>query len=528
MRRPRCRNDAGRIANACRRVRSHLRPQLRVTSIAENASWERLREWMGVIDDLAGAARMLEWDRETLMPEGASTGRGHQVATLHTLRHREVVAPGIDDLIDQAAMTPDLTPAHDAMIRHARRERQRGMRVPESLVRELSAASTASVSSWLEHRNTGDFAAFAPALSRVVAAVREWGSALAIGDEPYDGLLDEHEPGMRTAELEPIFDRLAREVSALIATVPERPAPTTFAGRTWPDDAQFAFAHDIARMVGFCFDTGLIALSAHPFTTSPHIGDARFTTRLTADDPTQNVLVTLHELGHAMYSQGHPAEHARTLVFASPSLGAEESQARFLENHVGRNPALWDALTPMMVRRFGAAMDAITATDMYRATTRVARGWIRVDADELTYDLHIALRFSLELALVRGTLEVNDLPEAWNDGMQRLLGVTAPSNREGCMQDIHWAWGSFGYFPTYTIGNIYAAQISEALEAQLGSIGDIVARGDFLAITEFLRDRIHRHGSILSTPELMRQATGQEFSVDPFLRRAARLAADAR
>jgi carboxypeptidase Taq len=483
---------------------------------------------MGVIDDLAGAARMLEWDRETLMPEGASTGRGHQVATLHALRHREVVAPGIDGIIDEAAATPDLTPAEHAMIRHARRERQRGLRVPESLVRELSAATNASVVSWLEHRHTGDFAAFAPALRRVVEAVREWGTALAVGDEPYDGLLDEHEPGMRTADLEPIFERLTREITALIATVPERPEPSTFTGRTWAGDAQFALAHDIARMVGFRFDTGLIALSAHPFTTSPHIGDARFTTRITANDPTQNVLVTLHELGHAMYSQGHPAEYARTLVFTSPSLGAEESQARFLENHVGRNSALWTALAPMMASRFGAAMDGITATDMHRAATRVSKGWIRVDADELTYDLHIALRFQLELGLVRGTLDVADLPEAWNDGLQRLLGIGAPTNRDGCMQDIHWAWGSFGYFPTYTLGNIYAAQISESLEAELGSIGEIVERGEFLAITEYLRERIHRHGSIMSTSELMKHATGHEFSLEPFLRRATRLAADAR
>ena len=499
-----------------------------MTADATTLSWGRLSEWMGLIDDLAGAARMLEWDRETLMPEGASTGRGHQVATLHALRHREVVAPGIDDVIDEAAAAPDLSAAQLAMIRHARRERERGMRVPESLVREISAATTASVTSWLEHRETGNFTAFAPALARVVDATREWGEALAIGDEPYDSLLDEHEPGMRTVDLEPIFDRLTGEVTPLLATIPRHPEPSTFDHRAWPDEAQFALAHDIAQMVGFRFDTGLIARSAHPFTTSPHIGDARFTTRIAMNDPTQNVLVTLHELGHALYSQGHPAEHARTLVFTSPSLGAEESQARFLENHVGRDPALWEALTPIMVRRFGTAMDGVSAADMHRATTRVAPGWIRVDADELTYNLHIALRFSLEVALVRGTLDVRDLPEAWNAGMERLLGIVPPTNREGCMQDIHWAWGSFGYFPTYTLGNIYAAQISEALEAELGPIGEIVQRGEFTAITEYLRDRIHRHGSIMSTPELMRHATGQDFCLEPFLRRARRLAADAR
>ncbi len=248
----------------------------------------------------------------------------------------------------------------------------------------------------------------------------------------------------------------------------------------------------------------------------------------TSDDPTQNVLVTLHEVGHALYSQGHPTDLARTLAHASPSLGAEESQARFYENHVGRELALWEFLTPTLRRRFGAAMDGIDGAALHRSVSQVTRGWCRVDADELTYDLHIALRFSLELALIRGTLDVVDLPDAWNDGMERLLGVRPDGNRQGCMQDIHWAWGSFGYFPTYTLGNIYAAQIREALEADLGPIPSLIQSERLSDITAYLHERIHSHGSILSTGELMLQATGQAFSVEPFLRRAQRLAAGAR
>ncbi len=519
--------DARDLSDAGRGLCSDI-GALRVSGGCHTDAWSRLYEWMGVLDDLAGAARILEWDRETLMPAGAALGRGHQVATLHTLRHREVTSPGIDEVIDDAAQRPDLTPAQSAMIRLARRERIRGERVPEALVREISEATTASVSSWLEHMETGNFTAFVPALGRVVDAMREWGAALAVGAEPYDGLLDEHEPGMRTAQLEPIFTRITDEVSALLATVPDHPADNRFAGREWPDAAQFALAHEIAGMVGFRFDSGLVARSIHPFTTSPHIGDVRFTTRIATDDPTQNVLVTLHEVGHALYSQGHPTDLARTLAHASPSLGAEESQARFYENHVGRELALWEFLTPTLRRRFGAAMDGIDGAALHRSVSQVTRGWCRVDADELTYDLHIALRFSLELALIRGTLDVVDLPDAWNDGMERLLGVRPDGNRQGCMQDIHWAWGSFGYFPTYTLGNIYAAQIREALEADLGPIPSLIQSERLSDITAYLHERIHSHGSILSTGELMLQATGQAFSVEPFLRRAQRLAAGAR
>ncbi len=499
-----------------------------MTPATREDGWSRLRAWMATLEDLAGTARMLEWDRETAMPAGASVGRGHQIATLYALRHREVLAPGIDDVIEQAAATTDGSPAEAAMLRLARRERLRAQRLPERLVREQSEASTAGVAAWLDTRDSGDFAAFAPALERVVAVTREVGAALAIGDEPYDGLLDEYEPGLRAAQLEPLFAQLSAEVAALVASVPRHPAPTTFVGRSWPDESQFAFAREIAALVGFRFDTGTVARSAHPFTTTVHAGDVRFTTRIAPDDPTGNVLATMHEAGHALYSQGHPQQYARTLIYSSPSLGAEESQSRFLENHIGRSAEFWQLMAPRMAGRFGPAMDGIGADDLHAAVTRMAPGWCRVDADELTYDLHIALRTTLELQLIRGQLAVTDLPDAWREQMQRTLGVTPANDREGCMQDIHWAWGSFGYFPTYTLGNLYAAQLAEAMGDAIGEVGDLVARGELTTIIAFLHDRVHRHGSILPTDQLMQQATGQPFSIEPFLRRIARLAADAR
>lgn len=489
-------------------------------------AWARLGAWMGTVSDLDGAIHLLDWDRETAMPEAGADARGVQLATLHALRHREILAPDIPDVLAALAEGDDGSdPERTAMVVQAKRLHRRAARLSEALVREVSDATNQAVTVWLATRPTGEFDTFAPALERVVRAARESGEAVGIGDEAYDGLLDEFEPGMTGARLEALFADLEPELASIVAGVAERPAAAPFAGRQWPRAAQLELAHTIARSVGFDFASGLIAESAHPFTSSAHIGDVRFTTRLDAGDPTQNVLVTMHEAGHGLSSQGHPSALHRTLLFDSPSMGAEESQARYLENHVGRHPVFWEYVRPVMVERFGAEMDGITADAMHEHVTGVSRGWCRVDADEVTYDLHIALRLRLELALIRGTMTVAELPEAWREGMRELLGVTPRHDGEGCMQDIHWAWGLFGYFPTYTLGNVYAAQLADAYTAHGGDVGRDLAAGDPGAPMRFMRDRVHRHGGRYATDELMRRATGADFSPQPLLERLRALAA---
>lgn len=481
---------------------------------------------MAVLHDLQGATRLLDWDRETLMPESGAPARGKIVATLHTLRHRELLRDGIGDDVAFLEEHGDLTVAEHAMVRQARREHDRAKRVPEDLVRATSEATSQAVTAWLSARAAADFAAFAPFLERVVDLTRQTGEAIGIGAEPYDALLDMFEPHMTTERIENLFNGLQGELTAVVDGIGTEDArgDEAFTDRRWPAAAQLLVADDVARMIGFDLDAGLIAQSAHPFTGSPHAGDTRFTTRLTENDPTGNVLVTLHELGHAMYSQGLAPELDRTLVFGSPSLGADESQSRFFENHLGRRAAFWELIHPLFTARFGAAMDGLTAEGFHRAVTRVKRGWCRVDADEVTYDLHIILRFELEVALIRGDLPVADLPGAWTEGMRRLLGVTPASDAQGCLQDIHWAWGMFGYFPTYTLGNIYAAQLAEALEREEGPLDDLVRAGALDVIVGFMRDRVHRHGDIFPTDELMERATGGLFSTEPFIKRIRSLA----
>ncbi len=461
------------------------------------------------------------------MPAKGAEARGQQVGTLRAVHHRETLRDGVDDDMTLIEAQGDPSEEEQAMIALARHERNRARRVPEGLVRALGEAQSAGLTTWLATRDAGDFAAFAPALTRVVALTREIGEALDIGSEPYDGLLDDYEPGTTTAVLESLFDTLGPKLATIVeGATPQAPA-TPFAGRDWPDPAQLGLAEDVARMVGFDMDAGLIARSAHPFTDTPHRGDVRFTTRVTQDDPSANVLVTLHESGHALYAQGLPEAYARTLLYGSPSLGADESQSRFFENHLGRRLSFWERLHPMFVARFGASMDGLRPEDMIRAVTRVQRSWCRVDADEVTYDLHIILRFELELALIRGSLAVSDVPEAWRDASERLLHVTPATDTEGCMQDIHWAWGMFGYFPTYTLGNIYAAQLAEALEAAEGPLDELIRAGGLDVVLEFMRTRVHEPGSRFTTTVLMERATGRPFSTDPFLRRITQLAAGA-
>jgi carboxypeptidase Taq len=284
-----------------------------------------------------------------------------------------------------------------------------------------------------------------------------------------------------------------------------------------------ALAHEVGALVGFDAAGGVIARSAHPFTTTMHHGDVRFTTRLDPADPIGNITAVLHEAGHALYEQGFPAETARTPLHDAPSLGAHESQSRFLENHVGRTPAFWRLLEPAMRRHFPEAMEGIDAAALHRAASSVRPSPIRVEADEVTYNLHIVLRFELELALIRGDLDVDDLPGAFADAMERLLGIRPPSHADGVMQDIHWPQGLFGYFPTYTLGNLYAAQLAEACDAALGGLEEAVAAGRFADIVGFMRENVHRHGRRYDTPELMRRATGRELDADALIAHLARV-----
>lgn len=482
--------------------------------------WTRLLDWCGTVADLGGAAGLLGWDRETLMPPAGAEGRAHQLGTLAALHHRELTRPDIDEVIGRLTDGGDeLAGDQQTMLRLAARERDRADRVPERLVRALTEARSRCVSTWLAARPAEDVAAYVEALAPVIALKREEAEAIGIGDEPYDALLDEYEPGARAAAIAPVLADLRRRLVPLVDEACERQPEGVLPSRTWAEAAQMALANDIAEMVGFDLRAGVVARSAHPFTGSPHRGDVRFTTRTDPHDPIGSITAVMHEAGHALYEQGFPAEYARTPLYDAPSLGAHESQSRFWENHIGRSPAFWRLLEPMLRGRFPEAMHRLGAGDMHAAATVVRRSPIRVEADEVTYNLHIVVRFELELALIRGDLPVADLPGAFAEAMGRVVGILPPSHADGVMQDIHWPEGLIGYFPTYTLGSLYAAQLAEMADAELpGGLETTIAEGRLGDVLALMRERIHRHGRRMTTAELMERANGRPLEADALVR----------
>jgi carboxypeptidase Taq len=478
--------------------------------------WDVFADWVGIVSDLGGTLSMLGWDRETVMPAGAAETRARQMGTLATLHHRETVRADLEEVLARLVADEGLDPLRRRQVEVVRRARERALRTPERLVRALSEARSRSVTTWVAARRSDDWASFAVPFREVVALTREQAAVLTDGGEPYDALLDEYEPDMRVADLEPVFAGLTARLAPLVAEASAL-ARTPLPERTWPAGAQLALARDLALLVGYDLHRGHITTSAHPFTSSPGAGDVRFTTRVTEDEPLGNIMAVMHEAGHALYEQGFPVEYARTPLHDAPSLGAHESQSRFWENHLGRTRAFWNHIEPLLRRRFPEAMRGLDGDDLFRAASAVRPSLIRVDADEVTYNLHIALRFELEVALFRGRLEVDDLPEAWDARMEELLGIRPRRVVDGVMQDIHWPEGLFGYFPTYTIGNLYAARLAEVCEEALGPLEDVVAAGRFEDVLGFMRERVHRHANTTSAADVMRAATGGGLEAEPLI-----------
>lgn len=459
---------------------------------------------------LQGAIAVLLWDQETYLPRRGAEARGEQLAALQAAVHRGLTSPDLADAIEAASSRPGLGDVEKALLRALRWERERAVRVPERLVRELAELQSAALPAWRAARESSDFPAFAPYLRRVVALKREQARCLGVpeGGEAYDALLDGYEEGMRVARLEPLFRGLAGWLSPLVARIAERPPPPDpFGGRRFDAERQWSFTLEVLSAVGFDLEAGRQDRSVHPFTLAADPGDVRLTTRILEDRPISAVMSTVHEAGHGLYEQGLPADHRRDVLGQAPSMGLHESQSRIWENPVGRSRPFWQHFLP----RFAALFPEVAGVGLdahYRAVNRVERSPVRVEADEVTYNLHIALRFELELALLRGALEADELASAWNEGMQRLVGIRPRSDREGVLQDIHWAQGDIGYFPTYTIGTLYAASLFAAARRSLPDLEARFADGDFRPLLAWLRENVHRHGRTLLAEEIVARATG--------------------
>ncbi|MEA2293299.1 MAG: carboxypeptidase Taq, partial [Solirubrobacteraceae bacterium] len=480
------------------------------------------RAQLAELMDLHGAAALLAWDQNTYMPPGGADARADQLATLERLWHARLVDPALARLLDAlepwaAGIDPDGDDAR--LIRVARRDHEKAVRVPEALAVGMAREGARGYAAWIAARETGDFGRFRDPLARQVELRREYAACFPEAAHPYDVLLDDFEPGMTTAEVRPLFEALVTALKPLVADAADaddaEPMNGVFAG-DFAVDAQRAALESILGELGFDRRHWRLDASPHPFAQSPGHGDIRITSRYRSDDLAFSLYSGLHEFGHGLYDANLGPELRRTPLHECASLGIHESQSRTWENLVGRSRPFCGWLLPHL-QRLLPGFDGLSADALYRGVNAVQRTLIRTEADETTYNLHVALRMDLELALLEARLEVDDLPAAWATGMRDLLGLEVPDDARGVLQDVHWAQGSFGYFPTYTLGNLMAAQLWQQVREDLPDLDERIGAGEFRPLRDWLREHVHRHGRKYTQRELLRRATRQELSVEPFL-----------
>ncbi|MBB2174523.1 carboxypeptidase M32 [Gluconacetobacter johannae] len=472
------------------------------------------------IGRIRNALGILCWDKDVMMPSGAAEGRAESIATLSVLCHELTTAPVMGDLLARAE-----APAgswQEANLREMRRAFIHATAVPSDLVEATSRATSRCEMAWRTARRDSDFASLLPLLAEVLARTRDIAAAkgAALGLSPYDALLDQFDPGTRRTDIDPVFAELRRDLPGLIeaalAHQARQPAPLPLAG-SFPVARQEGLGRTMMTALGFDMSRGRLDVSIHPFCGGAE-DDVRITTRYEQDDFLNAVMGVVHETGHALYEQGLPPEWRAQPVGQARGMSLHESQSLLMEMQVARSRPFMDWAAPLLRRTFDIADDdpAWSAENFYRTVTRVRPGFIRVDADEVTYPAHVLVRYDLETALIDGRLALRDLPDAFNAGIEALLGLTVPSDRLGCLQDIHWPSGSWGYFPTYTMGAILAAQLRAAAFRDDPTIPEAIGRGDFAPLLAWLRPRVHAQGSRLSTPDIIRAATGAPPSTDAY------------
>jgi carboxypeptidase Taq len=473
--------------------------------------------------DLDGVIRLLEWDEETYRPGGAAEARAQQLAIVEGMKHELLASDRLGDLIGAVGERAKRAPKLEAELRRLARLRRAAIALPASLVAAYAESRSYCLAAWERARHRNDFGVFAKPFGLLLTLLRERAQALRVSDDLYDGLLDEHEPEMRRERLDPMLRALGarlREHVPAWAERTQRHAALAPRGE-FPVETQVEFCKTLLADMGFDFERGRLDRSTHPFTTMAGDDDVRVTIRAFPHELASAVFATLHEGGHALYDQGIPRALHGTLLADGPSVGLHESQARLWENHVGRNPAFWEHYFPKLAAAFPAPLADLDARGMHRSIAVIEPSLNRVAADEATYNLHILVRYELELALLNQELAVGDLPGAWNERYAHYLGVTAPNARTGCLQDVHWAIGEFGYFPTYTIGNLYAAQLIDAYERN-GDLDAQLRGGDMRSLRSWLEQNVYQGGAEVDAEDLIQRATGQRLDAEPFFRRLER------
>jgi len=487
-----------------------------LTVATESPQLERLQAVLAEIADLSHAQQILEWDARVSMPRAGAKARADVASTITQLAHGRLVSDEVGNLLadlDGAGHDPDST--EGALIRITRREWERASRIPSELAGEMAQASGVGVAAWDEAKAASNFESFRPHLERQLELKRRYLACFPKTDDPYDVLLDEYEEGVTTAQVEEIFDRLKGELVQLVErhradSVADIPGP-------FPVDRQQEAGRRVLAAFGYDPESWRLDETPHPFAAKPGAGDIRLTTH-TDERNLTSLFSTMHEFGHAVYEFDIDAAFARTPLGRGTSSAIHESQSRTWENLVGRSRGFWTWFYPQLQTLFPDALGEVDEVSFVRSVSAVRPGLIRGDADEVTYGLHIILRFELERELLAGTVEVRDLPEVWNARMKESLGVDVPDDAHGVLQDMHWSTGLFGYFPTYQLGNVISLQIWDRARAELGDLEEQFARGEFTPLRQWLSEQIYRYGSRYAPAELLRRVTGSGIDLEPYLK----------
>jgi carboxypeptidase Taq len=483
---------------------------------------QQLKTILAEVTDLGRAAALLAWDQETYMPPGGVGARSDQLSTLTGIGHARFTADDVgrllSDLEEETAGMP-FDSYEACLVRVTRRDYDQERRLPPELVSEVARAGSTAQPVWIKARREANFKLFAPALERNVELNRRIADALGYKDRPYDALIDRTEPGMTTDELETTFAELKKAIVPLIADIARHAdaVDDRLLFRGFEPEVQVKYALDLVTKLGYDLQRGRQDISTHPFSTSFGPGDVRITTRVSRDFFNECLFGSIHESGHAMYNQGIGDDIDRTPLWGGASPGVHESQSRLWENLVGRSRPFWKHFFPGLRRAFPEPLREVDDEAFFKAVNRSYPSLIRVEADEVTYNMHILLRFELENELLEGTLKVSDLPEAWNDRVKSYLGITVPNDREGVLQDIHWSSVSFGVFPGYTLGNLIGAQLMEKIRADIQDLDDQFERGEFAQLLGWLRRNVHVHGRKFTPNELLQRATGKTLMAAPWI-----------
>lgn len=479
---------------------------------------EKLTARLKEVAHLVSAESLLQWDTQVHMPEKGSQSRSDTLATLRTLTHQRLMDIDSDKVLSDLKAkldSGDLEEGEAVIVREVWRDFQREKKLPEDFVRELARTTSEAHQVWERAREESDFSIFEPHLERVVELKKKEAEFVGYENSPYDALIDVYEPGMTAVKTEKILSELKDFTVPFLGKIKESDVDIDeqkILG-DFPILEQKKFNEFIAEKMSFDMDAGRIDISTHPFTINFHPRDVRFTTRYSRENIMYSVGSTIHEAGHALYEQGLPYDHFGTPLAESISLGIHESQSRIWENHIGKSREFWEYFHPKLAEMFPDPFENLPLDEFYRIINKVEPSFIRVESDELTYNLHIIMRFEIERSLIEGEIKVADLPEIWNQKVKDYLGIEVPNDREGVLQDVHWSGGSIGYFPTYSFGNLYAAQFHNQVLKEINDMRQKVSKGQLAEVREWLGQKIHIHGKSFSADELVEEVTGE--GLDP-------------